>query len=113
MDILGNIGAGLAQSILSNPAMLSLLSGVIVKVVVDKLKEQLKLVDANGIPEDKKGLVQQLVLACSFLVTLGEAALKGQLALLDPSQAVQFIVNLVTTQLVAQGTNSAVKAVKK
>jgi hypothetical protein len=113
MDILTGIGSGVANSVLSNPAMQAMIMGVVVKVVVDRLKQFTKEFDANGVPADKRKQVQLLVMVCSFIATVAELALNGSLSTLDPTKAVSFVANWALTMLTANGAHEAGKVLPK
>jgi hypothetical protein len=109
MDLLSGIGSSLISGLLGRPEIQTMVAGVVVTAIVGKLKELLKLVDENGVPADKKVLVQQLVAVLSFVVTAGDLALKGQLASLDPTNLVTFAVQWAMTHLIASGTHQTIK----
>lgn len=94
----------LLDQFLTNPAF----QGVMISLIVAKLRDVFKSLDAQAKDPDKVKNVQLLVLGLSVLTTLLSGWAGGHLAQVDP----QTLVNFTTVILTSLGLHQAGKDVK-
>lgn len=109
MDVLGTF--------INNPALQSLVLGLLVKWATDRLKVFFKSVDQNGVPEGYKVPLQIIVIVCTAIATMADLALKGQLQTYPVELIGNFIITALSTYSSALGihfgSKIAIKEISK
>lgn len=106
-----DIFALLLEKLTSNPEVIAMVMGVLVKFAVDWLKKKFVTLDADGTKKYKIP-VQALVAVCSMVATLGDLYLRSQLATFDPSQLINLITVTLPIYLSAMGIHLVDKNIK-
>lgn len=99
--------AMLAQ-LMSNPALVQMAIGVVVSLVVAKLKGSFPAIDAAAKDPQSVKWVQLLVAGLSLAATLGTAWVSGTLHNVDPKLISDFLTTLATA-LAVHDVGSSVK----
>ncbi len=102
MDSIVNL---VVNQLISNP----LIQGAAISLVVSKLRDVFKNMDAAAKDPNQAKMVQLLVMGLSLVATLLTAWSQGHLAQVDPQE----IVNFLTVLLAAFGTHDVGSGVKK
>jgi hypothetical protein len=108
MDLLGS----LLQGILNDPKMQAVAFGLVVKIVVDYLKKEFVVLDAQG-EKAYKVPVQAIVAICSMLASLGDLYLHSQLQTFDMQTLITFVTVTLPVYLSAMGFHLIHTDVKK
>lgn len=99
--------AMLAQ-LMSNPALVQMAIGVVVSLIVAKMKEAFPKIDAAAKDPEKVKWVQLLVAGLSLAATLGTAWASGTLHNVDPKLVSEFLTTLAAA-FMAHDLGSSVK----
>lgn len=103
MDFLLNSLSGVASTVLSRPEVQVVLTGVVIKVVTDRLKPLLKQVDESGEVENYKVPLQLVVIVSTFVATTATMALKKELGNLNVEEILNFIATGLPVYISAMG----------
>ncbi len=106
MDSIVNL---IISQLLNNP----LIQGSLLSLLISKLRDIFKGIDAAAKDPNQVKQVQVLLGFLSFVVTFGTAWTTGHLSEIDPQVLTGVVSNLLTVVLAALGTHQAGKDIKK